>query len=529
LDYDPADPVNPYISMEPSSGAWPQITRITGTNVYNVADLGNHTTKYSDRITIFTGRFASWTEHECDSDADAKDGIWCSADYGASCHNSCPSGEFFVRRSTFYTSGTDCRCKVICANNIIARRYDLNNFFFVNLGTKSYSTSTEKTDVIKNKHIATLEKSGNTWLAFCGDGKLEVTVTPTVPTSGTIFYKNPANADQSKTVTNLSDVDYTISPTTHLYEVQGGDGTYKVTLTLNNVQISDPRMVDTTPVVRYAHQKLLTDEVKNVRIVDLAYSDGDKPRKYGNVIFGSDTSGTLKSKTYEIFEHLKYWVTSANDNHLYYTDGVPGDYFIQLMDYNDNIPTITWFFPNEVSSGNEKSGYGNGLYGTYSGKYSFSGLHRVFFPYGEQEYHGSYGARLDLISSGNNQKMVLVMGGFTSPINNAMLTNGYQAGAGTNEVDPPSDATNTPAASVARVTAAACAKLAAAGGSNTMVYVIKYGSGAPTTLDSCGPSGKIKIYSATSEAALNDALQHIANSIKSFTPLEDALIKEANP
>jgi hypothetical protein len=87
---------------------------------------------------------------------------------------------------------------------------------------------------------------------------------------------------------------------------------------------------------------------------------------------------------------------------------------------------------------------------------------------------------------------------------------------------------NLPDAAVAKVTADACSKLATAAGSNTMVYVIKYGV-PNATLDSCGASGKIKLYSVSSETDLNEALHEIAENIKSFADYSAPWAEEIVP
>jgi hypothetical protein len=277
-------------------------------------------------------------------------------------------------------------------------------------------------------------------------------------------------------------------------------------------------MNDTNLVVRYSHPNLLADGLKNVRIIDFGYNDSGKPRVYGNVAF-SNANNSPSGKIYENFEHLKYWVTTVyNYNHFFRTDGVAGDYFVQLLDYNGNIPGLKWFLTP------------SGMYGTYTNNYSFSGLHRVFFPDGEHEYNPSAGIRFDMISG---DRLTFVFGGFTMPINNALLLNGYQAGAGTGEIAPPyptfNGFVNTPEASVARVTSDTCTKLKAAAGTNTMVYVIKYRSATSTQLDSCGPTGKIKVYSVTSEADLNAKLHEIASDIKSFADYQDPSVGDITP
>jgi hypothetical protein len=343
--------------------------------------------------------------------------------------------------------------------------------------------------------------------------------------------KTSVAGQRSRTTTQtvtIDPTDYTFTPT--------GDGCFAVTVACKNVIVSDPRMIDTSPVIRYIHPNLLTDGVKNVRIVDFGVNENSKPKKYGKVVFGSNVSGDLNSKSYEYFEHLGYWTTSGNYNNLYRTDNVAGDYFIQLLDYNGNVPSIEWFFPNQTTSGNAKTGYGNGFYGIYEGKYSFSGLHRVFFPYGEQEYHTTDGARVNLISSGADKKMAFVFGGFTAPVNHALLNNGYQAGAGTGEIAPPDSVggiPNTPDAGVMLVTIAACEKLKSEMGSNTKIYVIAYrmtNSDKATVseqMQSClNGASDLYFQSATSEETLNEALSKIAADIKIFANHRESRVEE---
>ncbi|MDR1236282.1 MAG: hypothetical protein LBJ96_04720, partial [Holosporaceae bacterium] len=77
----------------------------------------------------------------------------------------------------------------------------------------------------------------------------------------------------------------------------------------------------------------------------------------------------------------------------------------------------------------------------------------------------------------------------------------------------PNNEPHVAAAAVAIVTADACTKLATAAGSDTKVYVIKYGT-TDTSLDSCADDPD-NIYTVDSEAELNEALHEIAADIKS--------------
>jgi hypothetical protein len=125
--------------------------------------------------------------------------------------------------------------------------------------------------------------------------------------------------------------------------------------------------------------------------------------------------------------------------------------------------------------------------------------------------------------------MAFVFGGFTCPINNVLMLNGYQAGAGTGEIAPPMSANNLPDAALARVTAGACASLiTAAAGTDTKVYVIKYKT-TNATLDSCVPAEKITTYSANSEEELNEKLHEIAADIKSFAEYSAPRTEEIDP
>jgi hypothetical protein len=195
-----------------------------------------------------------------------------------------------------------------------------------------------------------------------------------------------------------------------------------------------------------------------------------------------------------------------------------GDYFMHLMDVGGNIPGIEWFFHNQTTSGNTKTGHGSGFFGKYEGKYSFSGLHRVFLPWGEHEVYDTCSVRVDLLSGG---KMAFFLGGFTLPVNHALQNNGFQTTSGTLN----STLNTAPNAAVAAVTTAACNKFKADfPATSTRVYVIKYGSGAPSTLDSCGNT--VKTYSANSENDLIDRLHQIAEDIKSLAQYSDARVEE---
>jgi hypothetical protein len=339
-------------------------------------------------------------------------------------------------------------------------------------------------------------KAGN-YIVFQGDGELHVTVVSTLP--GTIKHTTPAGGTVTDTYTNADYQTITIDPTSYKY-VDDGKGRYQITLTLTNMEIANAKMVDDLPVCEYS----TIAKPDNSRVVDFSKGDDGKPESSGNVAFGYNSNGALNAnKIYESVELLKYWTTtSANDNNLYRTDKVAGDYFIQLLDYNGNAPAVQWFLVT------------NGLYAPYGDQYSFSGLHRVFFPYGEQKYDSSNEARVKLTSTGANQKMAFVLGGFTLPLNHALYNKGYQ------DVSVISDT------SVALVTIAACEKLKSEMGSNTNIYVIAYRTTASDQIKSCASDSSSPYFqSATTEAKLNEALSKIAADIKIFANHRESYVQ----
>ncbi|MDR3186924.1 MAG: hypothetical protein LBT63_00630, partial [Holosporaceae bacterium] len=382
-------------------------------------------------------------------------------------------------------------------------RYDLNNFFFVNNDSKSYNAAATKTDIVQNKCIGKLDNNG-TWICFCGDGQLTLSVKPTGSVSGTIAYKNASNASASTSVTNLSYVTININPSTHLYEPQG-DGSYKITLTLTNVQVSTQKMSDTKEVIRHSHPDVVADKLENVRIVDF---NTNPPKHYGSILFGEDESGTLTAHghSYSLIDHLKYWVTNSGWNHFYHK-GVIGDWFAILLDYGNVLPSIKWFLNGDSN---------------YNAAYSFSGLHRSFFPWGAFENREGIFASFDIT---NAKSTALIFGGYTLPLNYMLCNSGYQTPAtAATAVDQDN--------AVAKVTDDACSKLKSS--DNTRVYVIKYriadsnlGNSSKAALEKCA-YGASSPYTQTvsTEADLIAALQEIADDIKTFADRKDYHVDE---
>ncbi|MDR1375586.1 MAG: hypothetical protein LBJ45_02105 [Holosporaceae bacterium] len=489
--------VDTYISMEPPSGDWPLASKITSTSNYNIANFGSYSPAAADKIVIFTGRF-----RQLGASYETTVGSHSEIYYCQGRVSNCPEGTTHNDGSYYscFMKDLSCGCyrKCIPCSSL---KYRIYNFFFANLGTKSYSSSATASQIKNNECVGKLS-SGGDWLAFCGDGSLSVTVAPTLEPSGTIKYTTASNGSASTTVTGYDYQTVSIDPSSHLYEPQG-DGTYKINLSLTDIIISEVAMTNMSKIIRHKHPNIIDDQLKNVRIVDFNKNESSRPKTYGNVTFGKDIGGSLESHhKYELIDHLKYWTSAGANNQLYRTDAVAGDYFMQMMNWNSNNPSISWFYPSATVD-----------YGNYpSGTYFFTGLHRVFLPWGKFETDR---ARFDVKSA----SVALVFSGYTLPINHVLQNSGLQVTSGTlnSTLNTASDM------AAANVTSVACSKFKSSFPTNTRVYVIKYNT-TDNTLNSCGSD--VKTYSATSEADLLAKLQEIAADIKSFAAHLDARVEE---
>ncbi|MDR1982554.1 MAG: hypothetical protein LBQ08_02020 [Holosporaceae bacterium] len=300
----------------------------------------------------------------------------------------------------------------------------------------------------------------------------------------------------------------TISPEEFNFEIEG-TGYYLVKVPCQNVYISSVKMLDETPFLRYTHPNLMTDGIKNVRIIDFNKNNGGKPQSYGHVTFEA------VFPKYEIWNHLKFWTIYDKNNYIRPTDSVVGDYFLQIMDHENNVPGLEWKFPHYTNSENGRTGYGSDskYYEEYAVKYLFSGLHRVFLPYGEFEKGGAGFDMLDSI------KASLVFGGLTLNMNYVLCNNNYQISAGDNEIVP--SVIIPPETALTKVASDAYRKLQN-DFPNAKIYIIKYKTKKETGFDSCASN----IYFADSESELNERLEEVAKDIKSFAQYRDALVDE---
>jgi hypothetical protein len=271
-------------------------------------------------------------------------------------------------------------------------------------------------------------------------------------------------------------------------------------------------MIDTSNFTRYTHPSIVTEKLSNVRIIDFSQNVNNKTTAYGAMSFGEDENGTLTADrlhTYIDVQYLKYWKVGSGWNHFYRTDNTDaakniGDFFVTIWHYIDGTAsTIDWYLNSSIS-----------IFGTYAKQYSFSGLHRIFLPHNVLEQQPSH------FNIYNNHDNAFIFGGYTLPINYALMNNGYQTTSGTTGITG-STLDVAPDVAVASVTSAACEGLKTSF-PNAKVYVIKYGTD-NSALDSCGTT--VKTYSANSESTLIEKLHEIANDIKDSTTYKGPVIE----
>jgi hypothetical protein len=419
--------------------------------------------------------------------------------------------------------------------------HSIHGFFFANLEKKTYSLTATKADIIANKYIGTLSDNGDnaTWLCFCGDGELEVTV-QSEPGNGTIAYKAPDGTTNATTNVTTSDsyTTITISPETHNY-VKGSDGKYTITLILNNVQISDPQMASTDIVCEFSPLRPPSDS----RVVDFSQNVSGKPAYTASLVTAGE-DGDFSRTGIEWNAELGHWVTKSSPAEQYsgwnyfYRKGIAGDFFLLVEDIGTAPPDLRW------------SGAGNDNY--VGGQFYGAGLMRFFDTSGATN---AGWCSFYLFNPAPGGKCKMLFGGFTRPVNTALY---YGASGSTNHSyewqsykTGSSNGTvqnligNTPTAAVQEVTKDACAKLKTDHGTNLRIYVVKYRKQANympkfsttavdfnyTDIDNCATDAT-KVYdvaedyykagtgaevttTATAEANLKKALDAIAADIKS--------------
>ncbi|MDR0677436.1 MAG: hypothetical protein LBF57_02040 [Holosporaceae bacterium] len=455
----------------------------------------------------------------------------------------------------------------------------LAQYYIVNHGIKTLQSTTPITEdpltydkLVKNEGIFLANYNNENWICFQGDGELHVTAKPSATS---IQYSTPTGEHITKLVSSGETI--TIDPSAYNYEEGAGvDGNtiYKITLMLNNIEITDVQLVDTTPKAEYVNPDVVADGIQNVRLMDATQNiHGDMSFAMASEIQDKNSQMASSKNEMEILQkevdikYKKYMELRQKMSDAYnsgnYSLGLQYDYeqsgfynsevmpiydrirslsdyvdrsYVEVMNFNG--PALFWSDNSNNSGdffgifvGEEKYVWNEACpnyqchfvsslswsdlcqtteFGEYTNGYEFLGVHRVFFP------NPVLSSPVTSVLPASS----LVLSGFTLPINMALQNNGYQITSGTinSTLNISSDL------GVATVTADALTKFRQEFGSdNTRVYIIKYGAEA-ASLDFS--SYDVKSYNAFSENDLNVILKEIANDIKSWAGYQDSYIEE---
>jgi hypothetical protein len=348
----------------------------------------------------------------------------------------------------------------------------------------------------------------NNCICFHGTGELHVTV----KALGSFSYSTPTEATATREITSFMVI--TIDPDTYKYEEQP-DGNYRITLSISNVAISDPKMIDTARTCKYIRPHLPAMS----RVIDLSQNVGSYPMCSESSIFLADGVMSLAWNS-----NIEHWVPSRADYQAFQSSTYVGDSFVCIEDLD--LSPIDFNFIDYNGSGGYKFNY-----------YHFAGLHRRFLAAKDQRpgYIISMG---DMNYPLGLWKYHFV--GTTRPVN-LVLWAGVKDGSlhGSSWQSDGSGNWNGSDATTAckQVTLDACAKLKEDWGNNLRIYIIKYRKQTQyinkTTdlpenhnydyLDSCASgTGAPYIHDVADEAGLKTALQEIATNIKSWSRYTEA-------
>jgi hypothetical protein len=468
------------------------------------------------------------------------------------------------------------RGQLTSESDILYVKLTVNNniyqYYLVNAEDKLFIPNITEEDITNNRGVGLQTLSGKlsdqitagNYIVFQGDGELHVTVEP-VPQ---ITRVKPDGVEA--TTSTAGNQVITISPETHLYEEQPG-GTYKIMLTLNNVQISDAQPVNPNPVFEYP--KLRMPEMS--RVIDFSQKASDEKFVYN--ICGDESSVATAGNYFMYADDVNTsisrigirWNANTGNWEYYNSDVVnkkspwnhfwcmnyPGDMYLILnvQDKNQTTPQLNfnWWYRDS----------------SQIRQYFDGGLIRAFNVFATDFYIGTYTGDTKThafeIYNVTDTGIPPVMAGLTMPIN-AILFHGASGstkhhyawqsskkvtGETPDEGETPSDG-ETPTeggtlltdggmirdatAACRAVTADACAKLKT-DNPNLRIYVVKYRKQVQykhkilgTTqsfdydyIDKCASEPKYA-YEAATEIQLAEKLQAIADDVKSWSGYQAA-------
>lgn len=534
-----------YLQMQVSGNTWPNISLIKNNNVYNVFDLTGQTSYYTDRVTVFTGRFqTSYTSaryynaindvsvsgyrqysnnngsESCNGDCSATCSgtilsSWANGPSGCACGGVCRYSTTCTKQYNSSGSETSNNCpsgyslsQYSTSTGYVPARYDLNNFFFINTQTKSYNTSATLADIKANTYIGTQVSGSDTWLCFCGDGQLSVSVAnPKQP--GTIQYTTPQNTMGTTLVSKPDYQTITIDPSTHQYVKNHTDNTYTITLNVNNIAIdtsynNNKGIAFAEDVEAYVYTHKHPDNTAYSRRFDWSTN----PVSYGaDLYLGAPYTNYIASRGYHSLHYSNCHPKFAARNYS-------GDITTFCSEYSYSPFMVYMNFTN------------NSAESLARGSFYAPGLIRKFVKNTRQ--HGLTYLYMDASASIDNNMSNLIVTEYTYPINAVLWNAKYQ-----------SNYTTTSNNAVSSVTAAACSKLKSDYSSNIRIYVIKYRKQTAyktfpfygvtqtdvnhsyATVDACATSSSY-LYDISTETDLKNSLDKIAADIKTFAGYADA-------
>jgi hypothetical protein len=365
----------------------------------------------------------------------------------------------------------------------------------------------------------------NNCICFHGTGELHVTVKPSAPS---IQYSTPTGEHITKSVSSGETI--TIDPDTYKYERNidaSGNATYTIKLQLDNVQISDPQMVDTMNIYEYI--KLRLPEMS--RSVD---SSRNSNNNFVYNILGAETTGI---NDYINYNHNSSFAWNAATECWEYSN-TSGSNYLECGQYPGDM---YW----TINVENTQATQSYLCFCTNPNKYEYfdAGLFRLFNPFGGTAWRDNRGNCYPFeVHNCGAGGISFAIGGLTMPINTIL----YYALAKNIDTYRNINAAggilydNDMICQV--VTTQACDNLKTEFGDNLRIYVIKYKKLKEkphkvntnlritcdyTYIDACASSPTC-IYEATNPLELNTALKAIAKDIKLWTGYHDGYVEECH-
>ena len=417
-------------------------------------------------------------------------------------------------------------------------RFNMYNFFFVNMdGDKrttyyynddgtfkeaTFSSTTEfltggLVDAESHKYLLynvgplllPTEEDNIYWVCFCGDADLWLDIEDnpdSLVTFSNIIHTNDVDNTSEVEVNYTNDERIFYIHPSQISDTLDDDGNYYVDLTITgetrirSIELTNRPLKETNSAQYYAHPDIIGDGLTNTRIIDSPQQENALLTAYGKINHSSESPKVSSVQGLFYSEESGNVFIYPNSKADKAEVGEEGDFFIQLWDYGNLVPTVKWKIGSDQNPADKDIDTTD--FGKFKSNYAFSGLHRMFFPY--TTYNKNWGGY-----SGSTN-IALVFAGYTLPINCILASNGYQ---NVFKVDDSSEPIK-PNDALQNLAKDACTKLK---GLTTdegapEIFLVKYKADF-TYLDECVENK----YSATNEEELTAVMEAIAQYIDSQT------------